>query len=200
MWRNSSVKEIQNVKKKLQNQWVQAYVHMRSYVQGRNLLLNSVALRWQRLPPWPSLTLSTQISASGQPVGWGGDESSACQEQKLAFVINQFDRAVTEQSLPATGSSTPSTFPALRMQQQQWRHAVVHQSGEETRKWSANGVGLVHKRMSVTLQSTEMRRLKVWGGVKQDPWANPRQTPLQAGEEWVERAFDLWSFLLLLLM
>lgn len=90
-----------------------------------------------------------------------GDESPACQEQKLAFVINQFDRAVTEQSLPASGASTPSTSPALRMQQSRRWHTVAQQAGAETRKWSANGVGLVDKRMSVTSQSTEMRRLKV---------------------------------------
>lgn len=127
---------------------------------GHNLLFNGVALRWRPLPPRPSPTLSAQISAS-----------PACQEQKLAFVINQFDRAVTEQSLPATGSSTPSTFSSA----ENARCSAADGEEEETRKWSANGVGLVDKSMSVTLQSTEMRRLEVRRGVKRDPRAYLRQ-------------------------
>lgn len=59
----------------------------------------------------------------------------ACQEQKLAFVINQFDGAVTEQSLLARVSSTPSTFPSAAA-----AAAVAQQTGEEDQevecKWS----------------------------------------------------------------
>lgn len=92
---------------------VHIHVMLLRHVQGRNLLFNTAA----PLPPWPSPTLSTRISVSAR-WGWGDKKFPACQEQKLGFVINQFDRAVTEQSLPATGSSTSSTFPPLRMQRQ----------------------------------------------------------------------------------